>query len=76
MLIDAQSGANTLERQPGGRQRRGRDRRRLGGPDADAQQANGNGDLGIEAVDGTIDGGKNKAAGNGNPAQCVGVSCK
>jgi nitrous oxidase accessory protein NosD len=38
--------------------------------------ANQNGDLGIEAVSGTIDGGGNKASGNGNPAQCVGVSCK
>ena len=38
--------------------------------------ANFNGDLGIEAVSGTIDGGGNKAKGNGNPAQCVGVTCK
>ena len=37
--------------------------------------ANFNGDLGIEAVAGTIDGGGNKAKGNGNPAQCVGVAC-
>jgi parallel beta-helix repeat protein len=35
-----------------------------------------NGDLGIEAAPGVIDGGKNKAKGNGNPAQCVGVACK
>ena len=35
-----------------------------------------NGDLGIEAVAGVTDGGKNKARGNGNPAQCVGVSCR
>jgi parallel beta-helix repeat protein len=34
-----------------------------------------NGDLGIEAVAGTLDGGGNKAHGNGNPAQCAGVSC-
>ena len=33
-------------------------------------------DLGIEAVPGTIDGGKNKARHNGNPAQCLNVSCK
>ena len=33
-------------------------------------------DLGIEAVPGVVDGGKNRAAGNGNPAQCVGVSCR
>lgn len=38
--------------------------------------ANNNGDLGIEAVAGTIDGGNNKASANGNPAQCAGVSCK
>jgi parallel beta-helix repeat protein len=38
--------------------------------------ANRNGDLGIEAVPGVIDGGGNKAHGNGNPAQCVNVSCK
>ena len=37
--------------------------------------ANNNGDLGIEAVPGTTDGGGNLASGNGNPAQCVGVSC-
>ena len=34
-----------------------------------------NGDLGIEAVLAT-DGGNNKAYGNGNPAQCVGIPCK
>ena len=37
--------------------------------------ANFNIDLGIEAEPGTIDGNGNKAQGNGNPAQCVGVSC-
>jgi hypothetical protein len=37
--------------------------------------ANNNGNLGILAVPGTIDGGGNNASGNGNPAQCVGVSC-
>jgi len=36
-----------------------------------------NGDLGIEAVPTpVIDGGGNKARGNGNPAQCLNVSCK
>jgi parallel beta-helix repeat protein len=39
-------------------------------------KANFNFDLGIEAVPGVIDGGGNKAQGNGNPAQCVNVSCK
>jgi hypothetical protein len=34
-----------------------------------------NADLGIDAVAGTIDGGGNMAHGNGNPAQCTGVSC-
>jgi hypothetical protein len=39
-------------------------------------EANGNGDLGIEAVPATIDGGGNRATGNGNPAQCIGVQCR
>ncbi len=34
-----------------------------------------NGDLGIEAVAGVIDGGGNRAHGNGNPAQCTNVAC-
>jgi large repetitive protein len=37
--------------------------------------ADRNGDLGIFASPGNVDGGKNKAKHNGNPAQCVGVSC-
>jgi hypothetical protein len=41
-----------------------------------ANRANFNGDLGIHAVQGTVDGGGNKARHNGNPAQCVGVTCK
>ena len=36
--------------------------------------ADNNADLGIEAV-GATDGGGNNAVGNGNPAQCLGVSC-
>jgi parallel beta-helix repeat protein len=40
-----------------------------------ANTANDNADLGIEAVAGTTDGGGNRASGNGNPAQCTGVSC-
>ena len=35
-----------------------------------------NGDLGIEAVPGVTDGGGNRARGNGDPAQCLNVSCK
>jgi len=35
-----------------------------------------NSDLGIEAAPGTTDGGGNKARHNGNPGQCVGVSCR
>ena len=35
-----------------------------------------NGDLGIEAVAGVIDGGGNRASGNGNPLQCLNVVCK
>ena len=35
----------------------------------------GNGDLGMLAVAGVTDAGGNRAAGNGNPAQCAGVAC-
>jgi hypothetical protein len=38
--------------------------------------ANFNTDFGIEAVPGVTDGGGNKARGNGNPAQCLNVTCK
>jgi parallel beta-helix repeat protein len=38
--------------------------------------ANRNQDLGIEAVAGVIDGGGNKAHGNGDPRQCTNVACK
>ena len=38
--------------------------------------ANDNGDLGIEAVDGVIDGGGNRASGNANPLQCLNVVCR
>jgi parallel beta-helix repeat protein len=38
--------------------------------------ASNNGDLGIEAVEGVIDGGGNRASGNGNPLQCVNVFCR
>jgi parallel beta-helix repeat protein len=34
-----------------------------------------NGRLGIEAVERVIDGGGNRASGNGDPRQCVNVSC-
>jgi parallel beta-helix repeat protein len=37
--------------------------------------ADKNTDLGIVAVAGNVDGGGNKAHHNGNPLQCVGVSC-
>jgi Right handed beta helix region len=40
-----------------------------------ANVASNNADLGIEAVPGVTDGGGNRARGNGNPAQCVRVSC-
>jgi large repetitive protein len=39
-------------------------------------RAKRNGDYGIEAVPGVIDGGGNRAFGNGNPAQCLNVACK
>ena len=38
--------------------------------------ANRNRDLGIEAVPGIIDGGGNRATGNGNPAQCTNIDCR
>lgn len=34
-----------------------------------------NHDLGIEAVPGAVDGGGNRAVGNGNPAQCTNITC-
>jgi parallel beta-helix repeat protein len=37
--------------------------------------ANDNRDLGIEAVPGVIDGGGNRASGNGNVLQCTNVAC-
>lgn len=38
--------------------------------------ATGNGVYGIAAAPGNIDGGGNKAFGNGNPLQCLNVACK
>jgi hypothetical protein len=38
-------------------------------------EARRNGDLGIEAVHGVIDGGGNRASGNGDPRQCTHVAC-
>lgn len=46
------------------------------GPIVERNRADDNGDLGIEAHPGVVDGGGNKASGNGNPAQCVNVACK
>jgi hypothetical protein len=37
--------------------------------------ASHNHDLGISAVPGVIDGGGNRAAGNGNPALCTSIAC-
>jgi parallel beta-helix repeat protein len=34
-----------------------------------------NGDLGIQAAPGVIDGGGNRARGNGDPRQCVNIAC-
>lgn len=39
-------------------------------------EANNNGDYGIRALSGVTDGGGNRAAGNGNPAQCLNVTCE
>jgi parallel beta-helix repeat protein len=38
-------------------------------------RARRNGDLGIEAVRGVVDGGGNTASGNGNPLECTNVFC-
>ena len=38
-------------------------------------RADHNSDLGIEAVPGVIDGGGNRASGNGNPLQCTNLAC-
>jgi parallel beta-helix repeat protein len=38
-------------------------------------EARYNNDLGIKAVEGVIDGGGNRASGNGDPRQCVNISC-
>jgi nitrous oxidase accessory protein NosD len=50
----------------------------VGDPTAvvDHNTANYNGEFGIEAVPGVIDGGGNRAFGNGNPLQCLIVVCK
>ena len=39
-------------------------------------RARRNADLGIEAVRGVIDGGGNKASGNGDPRQCTNIACR
>jgi hypothetical protein len=39
-------------------------------------EARRNGDLGIAAVRGVIDGGGNKASGNGDPRQCTHIACR
>ena len=31
--------------------------------------------LGIDAAPGTLDGGGNRAAGNGDPRECLGIAC-
>lgn len=41
-----------------------------------ANVARDNHDLGVNAVDGVTDGGGNRASGNGDPRECVGVICK
>jgi parallel beta-helix repeat protein len=39
-------------------------------------EADENGDLGVEAVSGALDEGGNRAWGNANPLQCLNVACK
>jgi parallel beta-helix repeat protein len=57
--------------------RNGADGLNLSGPNTTVtrNRANRNGELGINAA-GVIDGGGNRARGNGNLVQCVGVRCK
>jgi parallel beta-helix repeat protein len=76
------SGTSTGNRVRGNVVTDGRPSLRADGIDVDAtgttirdNVADGNGDLGIEAVAGVVDGGGNRARGNGNPAQCTGVVC-
>jgi parallel beta-helix repeat protein len=40
-----------------------------------ANRAFRNADFGIKAVTGVVDGGGNRAWGNGNPLQCLNVQC-
>jgi parallel beta-helix repeat protein len=47
-----------------------------GGNTVAKNRANDNGDLGIEASPGVIDGGGNRASGNGDPLQCLNVFCR
>jgi hypothetical protein len=35
-----------------------------------------NGEFGVEALPGIIDGGGNRAHGNSNPAQCLNITCR
>ena len=41
-----------------------------------ANRARWNFDLGIDAVAGVLDGGGNRAFGNGDPLQCVNIACQ
>ncbi len=41
-----------------------------------ANRASSNFDLGIEAIAGVLDGGGNRAFGNGDPLQCMNVACR
>ena len=41
-----------------------------------SNRADHNGNLGIEALAGALDGGGNRARRNGDPRQCVGVACR
>src|SRR5207248_10491281 len=48
--------------------------RSIGASTLTANTARNNGGLGIDALDGAIDGGRNRASGNAEP-QCIGVIC-
>jgi parallel beta-helix repeat protein len=72
---EGEAGANVFEHNVANDN--GRDGFLVGPTDTVARnRANGNGDLGIRAAPGTIDGGHNRAFGNGNPLQCLNLVCK
>jgi large repetitive protein len=75
ILVNADASATLLERNTA--TENGYDGIEVGaaGTTLTRNTANFNHELGIEAVPGVIDGGGNRARGNGNPLQCTNVTC-